>query len=303
MGSVYAGLLGAAGNDVWALDTWGEHVDAIARDGLHVSGASGDRVVRVRATTDPGVPGEAELVVIATKTYDVRAAAESAAPLVGPDTILLPIQNGLGSAELVAELYGSERMLVGVVGGWGASISMPGHVHHHGLGSLRLGEAGSPVSSRVERVAAVWRAAGVPVRTHDDVDSLVWEKLVCNVAFSGSCAVLGRTIGAVLDDPNAWLVASSCAREAYDVAVASGVRMPLDDPERHVAEFGATIRGARPSMLLDLDAGRRCEIDAINGAIPTRARGLGLEAPWNESISALVRAKEAALLGAPVAVG
>ena len=96
MGSVYAGLLGGAGHEVWAVDPWLEHVEAIRERGLRVEGASGDRLVRVHATSDPTDVGTVDLVVIATKAMDVRGAAESAGALLGRETVVLPIQNGLG---------------------------------------------------------------------------------------------------------------------------------------------------------------------------------------------------------------
>ncbi|HJS49562.1 MAG TPA: 2-dehydropantoate 2-reductase [Gaiellaceae bacterium] len=293
MGSVYAGLLGSAGNEVWAIDTWVEHVAAIRDRGLRVEGASGDRVVRVSATSDPADSGVVDLVVIATKAMHVRAAAESARVLVGPETVVLAIQNGLGSADVAAEVLGRDRVVIGVVGGFGASIVGPGHVHHHGLELVRLGERAGPATPRLERIADVWRAAGFTVRTYDDVDRLVWEKLVCNVCFSGTATVLDATIGEVMDDPHAWAVASSCAAEAHAVAVANGIALEFDDPIAYVRAFGERIRGARPSMLLDRLAGRPCEIDVINGAIPPRAALVGLQAPTNATIAALVKALEA----------
>lgn len=205
---------------------------------------------------------------------------------------MLPIQNGLGSAEIVAEVLGGDRVVLGVAEGFGASVVAPGHVHHHGRGLVRLGERAGPVSARVERIAGVWRDAGLAVRTYDDVGRLVWEKLVCNVAFSGPCTLLGWTIGQVLDDPHAWSVASACARETYDVAEASSMALAYDDPVAHVRAFGEGIRGARPSMLLDRLAGRPCEIDVINGAVPPRAAAVGLEAPTNAAVTALVKAGE-----------
>jgi 2-dehydropantoate 2-reductase len=292
MGSVYAGLLGSAGNEVWAVDPWPEHVAAIREHGLRVEGASGDRVVHVAATPDPAAVGTVDLVVIATKAMHVRAAAEGARALVDADTVVLPIQNGLGSLDVVAEVLGDERVIAGIAGGFGASIVAPGHVHHHGLELVRLGERRGPASARVERIAAVWRDAGFTVATCDDVDRLVWEKLICNVCFSGTCTVLDATIGEVLDDPDAWLVASACAREAYDVAVASGVALGFDDPIAHVTAFGERIPGARPSMLLDRLAGRPCEIDVINGAIPPRAAAVGVDSPVNTVVTALVKALE-----------
>ena len=292
MGSVYAGLLGDAGNDVWAIDPWAEHVAAIREHGLRVEGASGNRVVRVGATPDPGEVGEVDLVVIATKAMHVRAAAENARPLLGPETVVLTMQNGLGSPEVAAEVLGEERIVVGIAGGFGASVVEPGHVHHHGMELVRLGEPHGPASPRVEQIAEAWRAAGFSVQAEDDVERLVWEKLICNVCFSGTCTVLERTIGEVLDDPHAWSIASACAREAYEVAFASNIAVGFDDPEGHAAAFGERIRDARPSMLLDRLAGRPSEIDAINGAIPPRAAALGLAAPVNATITALVEAGE-----------
>ena len=291
MGSVYAGILGDAGNEVWAVDVWDEHVEAIRTEGLTVEGASGRRTVRIDATSDPGEVGVCDLVVIATKARDVEAAARAAEPLVGPETVVLPIQNGLGSADRVASVLGEEKVAIGVVGGFGASIVGPGHVHHNGWELVRLGERNGPVTPRILRIARVWEDAGFRVRAYDDVDQLVWEKLICNVCFSGTCAILERPIRVVLDDASAWHVASSCAREAYEVALARGITLEIDDPVAFARAFGEKIPEARPSMLLDVLAGRPSEIDVINGAIPPAAREVGLTALVNEVVAALVRAK------------
>ena len=291
MGSVYAGILGDAGNEVWAVDVWAEHVDAINAGGLTVEGASGKRTVRIRATSNPDEIGVCDLVVIATKARDVENAAERAKPLLGPDTVVLPIQNGLGSADRIASVLGDEAVAIGVAGGFGASIVGPGHVHHNGWELVRLGERHGPATLRIHRVAEAWADAGFRVQAYDDVEQLVWEKLICNVTFSGTCAVLERTIGAVLDDPSAWQVASACGTEAFAVAKARGIALDFDDPVAYARAFGERISAARPSMLLDVMAGRPCEIGVINGAIPPAAREVGLSAPVNEVVTALVRAK------------
>jgi 2-dehydropantoate 2-reductase len=290
MGSVYAGLLAGGGHEVWAIDSWREHIDAIRGGGLRLTGASGDRLVAVRATSDPSEVGEVELLVIATKAHAVEAATRAAAPLVGAETVVLPIQNGLGSADRVAAIVGAERVIAGVVGGFGAQIVTPGHAHHEGMELVRLGERDGPVSERVERIAEVWRGAGFTVKTFDDVARLIWEKLICNVAFSGTCAVTGATIGQVLEDDAARSVALACATEADRVARAKGIALGFEDPVDYVIRFARTIPGARPSMLLDVLAGRRCEVDVINGAIPPLAAELGLEAPVNATVTSLVRA-------------
>jgi 2-dehydropantoate 2-reductase len=292
MGSVYACLLGDAGHDVSIVDPWVEHVMAVREHGLRVEGASGDRVVRVAAATDPAEIGAVDLVVIATKAMHVRAAAEGARALLDADTVVLTIQNGLGSADVAGSMLGETRVVVGVAGGFGASIVAPGHVHHHGMKLISIGEQHGPVTERVARIAGVWREAGFDVQASHDMDRVVWEKLICNVCFSGTCTVLRATIGEVLDDPDAWSVARACAVEAYDVARASGVALEIDDPVAHVAAFGERLRGAKPSMLLDRLAGSPSEIDVINGAIPSRAAALGRRAPVNETVAALVKAGE-----------
>jgi 2-dehydropantoate 2-reductase len=292
MGSVYAGLLASAGHEVWAVDTWRDHVDAMRTKGLCLEGASGDRTVKLNATLTASDAGVCDLVIIATKARDVEAAARSAKPLLGPKTLVLSIQNGLGGPDVTANVLGRERVAVGVVGGFGASMRGPGHAHHNGMELVRLGEFSGPVTPRLEAVAEVWRSGGFKVKCFDDIDQLVWEKLICNVCFSGTCAVTERTVGEVMEDPDTFKVASGCAVEAYAVARKRGIKLGFDEPVAYVRNFGSKIPNARPSMLLDLMAKRRSEIDAINGAIPPAAQALGLAAPYNEVISGLVRAKE-----------
>ena len=249
--------------------------------------------MKLNATLTASDAGVCDLVIIATKARDVEAAARSAKSLLGPKTLVLSIQNGLGGPDVTANVLGRERVAVGVVGGFGASMRGPGHAHHNGMELVRLGEFSGPVTPRLEAVAEVWRSGGFKVKCFDDIDQLVWEKLICNVCFSGTCAVTERTVGEVMEDPDAFTVASGCAVEAYAVARKRGIKLGFDEPvEPTCATSARRSRNARPSMLLDLMAKRRSEIDAINGAIPPAAKALGLAAPYNEVISGLVRAKE-----------
>ena len=292
MGSVYAGLLRDAGNEVWAIDRWVDHIEAIRKNGLRVEGKSGDRKVQIKATSDATEIGSCDLVIIATKAMDVVQAAESAKALLGQNTSVLTIQNGLGSSERVADILGGERVIVGIAGGFGASIKAPGHVHHNGMEFVHLSELKGPVTSRLREIAVVWRDAGFTVKTFDDIHQLIWEKLICNVCFSGACAITEMTIGEIIADENAWQVASGCATEAFQVANSGGIKIDFDDPVEYVRNFGSKIPDARPSMLLDLMEGRPSEIDFINGAIPVEGEKLGVPTPFNTVVSALVRTKE-----------
>lgn len=294
MGSVYAGLLAdKGGHEVWAVDTWADHVEAMRTKGLRVEGASGDRTVRLNATTNPADVGKADLVIIATKDDGVAGAAKAALAIAKADAPILTIQNGLGSADKVAEVVGSKRVLMGVVGGFGASMKGPGHAHHNGMEFLRLGEMDGGMSARLETVKQAWEAGGFKVLTFDDIHKMVWEKLICNCTYSGPCALTGLRVGEVQANPSAWSIAAACATEAFLVANARGIKLDFDDPVRYVKAFGQKIPNARPSMLLDHMAGRPAEVDNINGAIPREGAKVGVATPVNSVVVALLKGKEA----------
>lgn len=291
MGSVYAGLLARSGNEVTVVDGWAGHVQAIAERGLRVEGFSGDNTARMRAFTQ--APTQTmDLVIIASKAAQVAAAAHEASHMLGPQTTVLTIQNGLGSADVVAGIVGAERLAVGIAAAFGASLRGPGHAHHNGMAAVRMGaHAGLPME-RLEAVAAVWREAGFNAEAVANVAVMQWEKLICNVAYSGPCALVGWTIGQVMDDPDLGQVSRAAAIEAWRVAKARGIAIAVDDPVAHVRAFGERIRNAKPSVLLDLERSQPGEIDVINGAIPREAARCGLEAPVNATLTALVKGRE-----------
>jgi len=292
MGSIYAGLMAGAGNEVWAVDTWKDHVDAINRDGLRVEGASGDRTVKLHATTDGSEVGVCDLVIVATKASGVAAAARTALKLTGPDTVILTIQNGLGAADRIAEAIPTSQVMLGVVGGFGASMKGPGHAHHNGMELVRLGEMDGGETDRLAKVVKVWEGSGFAARGFPDIHQMIWEKLICNCALSGPCCITGLTVGQVLDHPGAWRIASACAAEADAVARAKGIKLGFEDVASYVRTFAAKIPHSKPSMLQDHEARRASEIDAINGAIPVEAAKVGLTAPTNATVADLIRARE-----------
>jgi len=303
MGSVYGGLLGAAGNEVWLLDIWREHIEAIREQGVKVKGASGNRRVRVHATTRPEDMGLCDLVIIATKAHDTEAALANAVA-VGPETLVLTIQNGIGNAERIAKIIGQQNLLVGIAEGFGAYVVKPGEVYHHGWTMIHLGEYRAGLSRRISQVAALWKSAGFNVSVSKDIHAVIWGKLTRNVAFSAICTVAGLRIGQVIQNADAWQIALACAREAKDTALAKGIALPYKDPARWLKVFAAKIPGAKPSMLLDLEASRRSEIDALNGAVAREAEAHGSHAPVNAVMTTLVKALEEKnrVLGQPYGV-
>ena len=293
MGSVYAGLLAEAGHEIWAVDIWQQHVDAINRNGLQVSGASGDRVVQgINATSNAADVGECELYVLATKASGVGSAAEMIAPLMGADSMVITIQNGLGAGERIARYMDTSRVLLGVADGFGASMKGPGHVHHNAMNLIRVGEMNGGMTERLRRITRVWQEAGFNAKAFDDIDQLIWGKYICNVAFSGPCTVFDYTLGELMADPAAWAIAQGCALEVYALGRAKNIAFTFDDPLEYVEAFGNKMPDARPSMLLDHHAKRASEIDAINGMAVELGRELGIPTPYNEVLSAIIRQRE-----------
>jgi 2-dehydropantoate 2-reductase len=233
-----------------------------------------------------------DLIILAMKAADVEAGTDSALPMLGDETVMLAIQNGLGSADIVASIVGPARVAVGIASGFGASLVGPGHVHHNAMKAMRFGAYASLPPSRIVEIAGVWRAAGFDAQAVDDILSMQWEKLICNAAYSAPCALTGLTVGEVMDDPDIGPISQAAAVEAFNVARARGVRIQVDDPIAHVRAFGAQMPAAKPSALQDYEAHRPSEIDVINGAVVREAGKAGLKAPVNQSLTALVKAKE-----------
>ena len=297
MGSVYAGLFAEArdpSHEVWVIDVWQEHIDAIVQNGLRLDGASGDRIVtNIHASTDVSQAGGSDLFIIATKASGVGAAARSIAPFMTEDTLVLTIQNGLGAGERIAEFMPTKNVLLGVAEGFGASMKGPGHAHHNAMNLIRIGEMNGGMSDRLQRLEATWQAAGFRAQAFGDINQLIWEKFLCNCTYSAPCTVFDLTIGELMASPDKYEIALGCAREIYQLGLAKGVNFSFDDPVAYAKAFGERMPHARPSMLLDHMAKRPSEIDAINGIAEVLGAQLGIATPFNQTLSAVVRHREA----------
>lgn len=292
MGSIYAARLAAGGNQVLAVTRTAVQADAINREGLTVSGPDGDLVADIRAVdTVPAEP--VDLVVVAVKASAVPVVATSIGGLVGNGTVVLALQNGLGSTDELATHVDPDQLAIGIASGFGASSLGPAHVQHKAMRAVRFGPHAGLDHQRVEAVAALWRAAGFDAEGVDDIAAMQWRKLICNVAYSAPCALSGMTVGQVLRHEHMGAVSRAAATEAWQVARARGIAIDVDDPVELVTDFGAQMPDARPSALQDVQAGRVSEITFINGAVPREAAKVGMDAPVNTTLTALVRTREA----------
>ena len=278
---------------MWAIDTWDDHVDAIAGEGLRVSGASGEYTVTdLHTGRAPSDAGPSDLWVIGTKAADVERVAADIAPLLRPGDVVMAFQNGLGAGERVARQIPEQHIAIGIAEGFGSSVTEPGAVHHHGMRLIRIGEMHGGISERLQRIERTWSDAGFNVKAFADIDRMVWEKFLCNVTLSAPTAAFDLTVGELMANEEAWAVALGCTVEAWRVGQAKGVDFGFDDPVRYVTDFSATIPDASPSMRLDHLARRPSEVDVINGAVVDLSNELGFDAPYNATLCAILRERE-----------
>ena len=294
MGSVYAGLFAEAGQEVWAIDSWDDHISAISKEGLRLEGASGDRVIsNINATTSLEEAGACDLYVLATKAADVGTAAEAIARIMPDDALVLTIQNGLGAGERIAQFMPTSNVLLGVAEGFGASMKGPGHAHHNAMRQIRIGEMEGGMTDRLQSLETVWQSAGFTAKAFGDIHQLIWEKYICNVFLSAPCTVFDCTIGELQDNKEWQKIALGCMLEAHAVGLAKNIAFSFDDPVDYALRFASAMPNASPSMRLDHIAKRASEIGAINGMVPVVAAEHSLSAPYNETLAAIIRQREA----------
>jgi 2-dehydropantoate 2-reductase len=291
MGSVFGGRLAANGHAVWLVHRRPEVVEALRRDGLRLDTAGQSERIEVQATTQPAEIGAVDLLLVLTKAFDTLDAAESARPLIGPETIVLTLQNGLGNDSVLGEVLGDERVVVGMSYS-GAAMLGPGHVAHTHNGQTFVGERGGSLSERTINLARLFSQAGLPTEPTDQLWSLVWGKLVVNAALNATCALIVGSGSDVLRSDSAREWVGLVAVETAAVASAMGISLPFPDAAERVWQHCRDIRESKPSMLQDVLRGRPTEIDAINGAVVRAGARIGVATPYNQALLLLVSGRE-----------
>ncbi len=293
MGSIYAGMLANSGNEVWAIDTCRTHLNAIKENGLLIEGKNGQNIFYdINTSQNVASIDPCDLYIIATKATAVKKVAPAIKAAMRSDSIVLTMQNGLGSADLTAKYINKKNILAGVADGFGASITGPGRVYHNAMNLIRLGELDNAPSERLEKLISIWQAAGFRAKAYTNINQLIWEKFVCNVSFSGPCTTLYCSVRELMEHSDSWEIALRCGVEAYEIGLAKGVIFTFDDPVNYITSFGTRMPDAKPSMLVDHLASRPSEIEFINGMVSYMGKKLGLPTPMNDTISAIIRFRE-----------
>ncbi|NWF80816.1 MAG: 2-dehydropantoate 2-reductase [Chloroflexi bacterium] len=275
--------------EVVLVDPWAAHVAAIAAHGLSCERDGVASLRPVRAVTDPAEAGPAELALVLVKARQTPWAATAAQQLLAPDGVAYTLQNGLGNHEILAAALGAHRAGQGVTA-LGATLLGPGHVRHAGMGATVL--AAAPDRQRAEALVTLLARAGLPASVSDDVEALVWGKLVVNAGINALSALLRVPNGALAETPAACELLAAAVREAAAVAVARGVTLPYPDPVAHVLAVARATAANRSSTLQDVLRGAPTEIAAINGAVAREGTRLAVPTPVNALLATLIAALE-----------
>jgi 2-dehydropantoate 2-reductase len=297
MGSLFGGRLSQAGVDVVLFDLNEAHLTAVREEGLRIEElATGHtEICRPRATGRAEDLGKAEYLLVFVKSAATASVAERFAPLAAPGAIVVTVQNGLGNEGILKSHFGAARTAAGVTA-QGATFVAPGHIRHAGRGPTHLCMS----DRRNERLAALVEAfnqAGLETQIENDIDNLIWSKLIINVGINALTALVGVPNGQLLHCSDSLALMADLVEEAAAVARARGVTLTYGNPLERVREVADRTGKNRSSMLQDFDNRRSTEIDFINGAVVREAEALGIPVPVNRAVTRLVRAVEARFRG------
>ena len=267
VGGYFGGRLAQAGEEVIFLAR-GEHLHALHAQGLHVESIKGDCLIHpVQATDDPTTVGIVDAVVLGVKAWQVREAAQAIRPLIGPETCVVTLQNGVEAPGHVTEVLGAQHVLGGLCG-LIAFIVAPGHIRHAGAEPfVRFGELDNRASPRVEHLRQAFVRAGVQVDIPSDIHAALWMKLLFITPWSGLGAVTRAPVGVWRSLPETRAMVTQCLQEITTVARAQAIALPEDAVEQTWALYETLPPGGTASLQRDILAGRPSELEAQIGVV------------------------------------
>jgi 2-dehydropantoate 2-reductase len=284
IGGYFGGRLATAGEDVVFIAR-GAHLEAIRERGLQVDSVRGDFLVRpAQATDDPESIGIVDLVIVAVKSWQVTEVARSMAPLIGPETLVLPLENGVDAPAQLAEILGRMHVLGGLAKIF-SSIAGPGHIRQvGGPASVTFGELDSQHSERVSRIQDAFGRAGIEATVPVDIQAAMWEKFLLVVPFGGLGAVARAPIGVLRSLPETRQMLEQGMREVWNVAREKEIMLPGDILARAMDFLDGLAGLETSSMQRDIAAGRPSELEAWNGAVVRLGREAGVYTPLNDFV-------------------
>jgi 2-dehydropantoate 2-reductase len=284
VGGSFGAALAQAGADVTFVAR-GAHLAAMREAGLRIEGGRGETVIRpVQATNDIASIGVVDIVLFCVKLWDVETAGEQLRPLLGPETAVIPLQNGVDAADRLVTILGPHAVMNGTVAII-ATIDRPGVIRTTGkMMSLTFGEMDGRVTPRAERFRALCESAGFDVMLSDSIAVPLWVKFITLTAMSGCTALTRLPIGNLREDPEIFAWFESVMRETEAVGRAEGVALPADIVDRLIALAKSLPPEARASMAVDLSRGNRLELHWLAGKVVELGRKHGIPTPSNWGI-------------------
>jgi len=294
MGSIFGSMLSGV-SDVFLITTNKEHVNAINKNGLKIEENDGSfKKYKLFASNDPKeINGKVDLAIIFTKSYHTKDAAISAVPILQRDGLALTLQNGLGNNGVISDIIGEKRTVAGVTS-HGGTLVKPGLVRHAGTGPTHFSGPGAD-PEKVARVAEVFNAAGIETSISDNLDTLIWGKLIINVGINALTAILRVQNGIIGVTPECEKIMEKAVSEAVKVAGALGIHLPYTKPFNQVKKVCKKTAQNRASMLQDVLKGSRTEVGVINRAIVSNGLAMGIPTPYNLFLSEIIEALEATM--------
>jgi 2-dehydropantoate 2-reductase len=300
LGTVFATMLKKAGHTVHAL-TKDKYLPVLADGRTGVIGIWGEHEAvldGIHSSIDPLRKIAFNLIILTVKSYDTAAAIEQVKPLVGKDTFVIVAQNGYGNYETVASVVGKEHTLLARII-FGVKLPAPGRAEVTVIADdVRMGQPDGAIDpGRVKAVVVAINAAGIPTLYAENVSAILWDKILYNAALNPLGAVLESTYGQLAENPDTRRLMDRIIDEVFLVAQAHNIPLNWRTANEYKTLFYARLVPPTakhfPSMYYDVKAGKRLEIDALNGAIVKLAQEKGISVPVNETITALIKAKEA----------
>ena len=289
VGGYFGGRLQAAGNNEVFFLARGAHLNVLRTTGLRIESPKGHlHLPRVNATDDPRAIGPVDVVLFTVKLYDVESALALLPPLLGPDTVVIPLQNGVESVSTLTGAIGAKHTAGGTVY-ITAVIVEPGLIRHTVMDSLVFGEIDHSRSPRLERFLAACGPANFRSTLSEHIEVDIWSKFVRLSVFSGMTAATRCSIGPIAADPEVFGMLEAALREAHAVARAKGIPVPdsiIEDVEK---AYSTMAPEAKSSMLQDLERGRRLELPWLSGAIVRLGREVGVDTPTHRFIATVLK--------------
>ena len=294
LGSTIGGTLARGGAEVWLIDPFQEHVNAINAHGLRMLEGGIESVVKVTACSAASEVGVvADLVIILVKSYHTRDAIRAAAAIIGPQTVVMSLQNGLGHEDILSEEVGRDRVMAGKTYVGGVLLG-PGRVRSGVVGKETIiGELDGRLTERARRIADTFTRAGIITQLSDNIMGTMWDKLFINVAGGGITAITGLTYGGLYSLPVLEDCALAAISEGIAVAQAAGVKISTTDPRQAWTMASAGLPPEfKTSMLQSMQSGGLTEVDYIHGSVVRWGTKLDVPTPVNSAIVALVKGLE-----------